>query len=99
MAPAATPRAAGSRQGRAMARCANCPGVSSSRPGASQAVLLAELRREGAGAGSPVEAPDAPPRPRRKPGRIEWTISGGPNSRGMAPTPRDPWRQFLSRLG
>ncbi|TYO65488.1 hypothetical protein FXV83_16260 [Bradyrhizobium hipponense] len=46
-----------------------------------------------------------PPRIRRKPGRLEWKISGGQNSRGMAPSPRSPssspprWADLLTRLG
>lgn len=47
-----------------------------------------------------LNRPPAPPRSvRRKPGRLEWSISGAERSRGMAPTPRDPWRQLLTRIG
>jgi hypothetical protein len=61
---------------------------------------LARLRR--------MKLPPPPPRVRRKPGRIEWKISGGQNSRGMAPTPKrqiyvprpgSGWSRLLWRSG
>jgi hypothetical protein len=44
---------------------------------------LARLRR--------MHLPPPPPRVRRKPGRIEWSISGMHRGRGMAPTPKKQW--------
>jgi hypothetical protein len=52
-----------------------------------------------------LNRPPPPPRTgRRKPGRLEWTISGMQRSRGMAPSPRPPasppgWVNLLTRLG
>jgi hypothetical protein len=46
-----------------------------------------------------LNRPPAPPRVRRKPGRIEWSLGGMQRSRGMAPRPRSPWYELLSRVG
>jgi hypothetical protein len=45
-----------------------------------------------------LNRPPAPPSAgRRKPGRLEWTISGMQRSRGMAPTPRR--QSYVPRQG
>jgi hypothetical protein len=80
-------------------RCENCPTVfelgrrKAKRFCTARCVAIWREREKR------LNRPPAPPRVRRKPGRIEWSIGGMHRSRGMAPTPRSPWYELLRRVG
>jgi hypothetical protein len=81
-------------------RCENCPTIFElgcrqrrKRFCSPRCVALARERLKR------ITRPPSPPRARRKPGRIEWSIGGMHRSRGMAPTPRSPWYELLRRVG